>query len=80
VCSAVQCSVYGGGYSDVSGSLTHTHTLTHSLSVFDCVRLCSTSQVIGLLEKRADEVQEDGSSSLDYIFVDTPGQIEAFTW
>jgi GTPase SAR1 family protein len=29
-------------------------------------------QVIGLLEKRAD--------SLDYIFVDTPGQIEAFTW
>ena len=29
-------------------------------------------QVIGLLEKRADE--------LDYIFVDTPGQIEAFTW
>jgi len=29
-------------------------------------------QVIGLLEHRAD--------SLDYIFVDTPGQIEAFTW
>ena len=29
-------------------------------------------QVIELLEKRADE--------LDYIFVDTPGQIEAFTW
>lgn len=29
-------------------------------------------QVIGLLEKRAD--------SLDYIFIDTPGQIEAFTW
>ena len=29
-------------------------------------------QVISLLEKRADE--------LDYIFVDTPGQIEAFTW
>ena len=29
-------------------------------------------QVIGILEKRADE--------LDYIFVDTPGQIEAFTW
>jgi GTPase SAR1 family protein len=29
-------------------------------------------QVIGLLERRAD--------SLDYIFVDTPGQIEAFTW
>ena len=29
-------------------------------------------QVIGLLDKRAD--------SLDYIFVDTPGQIEAFTW
>jgi len=37
-------------------------------------------QVIGLLEKRADEKQEDGSNSLDYIFVDTPGQIEAFTW
>lgn len=29
-------------------------------------------QVIGILEKRAD--------SLDYIFIDTPGQIEAFTW
>ena len=29
-------------------------------------------QVIGLLERRAAE--------LDYIFVDTPGQIEAFTW
>lgn len=29
-------------------------------------------QVIGLLERRAD--------TLDYIFVDTPGQIEAFTW
>ncbi len=29
-------------------------------------------QVIGLLEHRADK--------LDYIFVDTPGQIEAFTW
>ena len=27
---------------------------------------------MGILEKRAD--------SLDYIFVDTPGQIEAFTW
>ena len=29
-------------------------------------------QVIGILERRADE--------FDYIFVDTPGQIEAFTW
>ena len=29
-------------------------------------------QVMGLLEKRAD--------STDYILVDTPGQIEAFTW
>ena len=29
-------------------------------------------QVIGILEKR--------SAELDYIFVDTPGQIEAFTW
>lgn len=29
-------------------------------------------QVVGLLEKRAEQ--------LDYIFVDTPGQIEAFTW
>jgi hypothetical protein len=29
-------------------------------------------QVIGILEKRADDI--------DYIFVDTPGQIEAFTW
>lgn len=29
-------------------------------------------QVIGLLEKRAE--------NLDYIFIDTPGQIEAFTW
>lgn len=29
-------------------------------------------QVIGLLERRADE--------LDYIFIDTPGQIEVFTW
>lgn len=29
-------------------------------------------QVIGILEKRADDI--------DYIFIDTPGQIEAFTW
>lgn len=29
-------------------------------------------QVIGLLEKRSPE--------LDYIFIDTPGQIETFTW
>lgn len=29
-------------------------------------------QVIGILEKRAEEI--------DYIFVDTPGQIEVFTW
>lgn len=29
-------------------------------------------QVIGILEKRAED--------MDYIFVDTPGQIEAFTW
>ena len=29
-------------------------------------------QVVTLLEKRAD--------ALDYIFIDTPGQIEAFTW
>jgi GTPase SAR1 family protein len=29
-------------------------------------------QVLGLLEKRAGE--------LDYVFVDTPGQIEVFTW
>lgn len=29
-------------------------------------------QVIGILERRAEE--------FDYIFVDTPGQIEAFTW
>ena len=36
--------------------------------------------MIGLLEKRADEVSEDGTPALDYIFVDTPGQIEAFTW
>ena len=29
-------------------------------------------QVIGILEKRAGDI--------DYIFIDTPGQIEAFTW
>lgn len=29
-------------------------------------------QVVDIIERRADE--------LDYIFVDTPGQIEAFTW
>ncbi|KAJ1391388.1 GPN-loop GTPase [Ochromonadaceae sp. CCMP2298] len=29
-------------------------------------------QVVNILEKRSDE--------LDYIFVDTPGQIESFTW
>jgi translation initiation factor IF-2 len=29
-------------------------------------------QVMGLLEKRADD--------LDFIFIDTPGQIEVFTW
>ena len=29
-------------------------------------------QVIGILERRADDI--------DYIFIDTPGQIEAFTW
>lgn len=29
-------------------------------------------QVLGIMERRADDV--------DYIFIDTPGQIEAFTW
>jgi len=33
-------------------------------------------QVLALLEKRAS----DASRPLDYILVDTPGQIEAFTW
>ena len=33
---------------------------------------CVSSQVVGLVEKRADQ--------LDYILVDTPGQIEIFTW
>lgn len=32
----------------------------------------SVLQVIGLVEKRADD--------LDYVLVDTPGQIEIFTW
>ena len=31
-----------------------------------------TSQVVALVEKRAD--------ALDYVIVDTPGQIEIFTW
>ena len=43
-------------------------------SILTSLNLFATrfDQVIGLLDKRADE--------LDYIFVDTPGQIDTFTW
>lgn len=43
-------------------------------SILTSLNLFATrfDQVIGLLDKRAD--------NLDYIFVDTPGQIETFTW
>jgi len=43
-------------------------------SILTSLNLFATrfDQVIGLLDKRADD--------LDYIFVDTPGQIETFTW
>lgn len=35
-------------------------------------------QVLNILERRAYE--NDEGASMDYILVDTPGQIEAFTW
>ena len=43
-------------------------------AILTCLNLFATrfDQVVSLLERRADE--------LDYIFIDTPGQIEAFTW
>lgn len=43
-------------------------------SILTSLNLFATrfDQVVGILEKR--------SSELDYIFVDTPGQIESFTW
>lgn len=43
-------------------------------AILTCLNLFATrfDQVVSLLEKRAD--------ALDYIFIDTPGQIEAFTW
>lgn len=43
-------------------------------AILTCLNLFATrfDQVVALLEKRADD--------LDYIFIDTPGQIEAFTW
>jgi GTPase Era involved in 16S rRNA processing len=42
-----------------------------SLNLF-CTKF---DQVIGILEKRADS-----DTPMDYILVDTPGQIESFTW
>lgn len=43
--------------------------------LLDCIRFTGGSlsfQVISVIEKRADD--------LDYVLVDTPGQIEIFTW
>jgi hypothetical protein len=47
---------------------THTHTHTHART-----RTRTRTQVIQLLEKPRDP-------PLQYVFVDTPGQIEIFTW
>jgi GTPase SAR1 family protein len=50
------------------------HKLGPNGAIMTCLNLFATKfdQVMTLLEKRSDE--------LDYILVDTPGQIEAFTW
>ena len=42
-------------------------------------------QVIDLIDKKArvgfqDQPREEGQKKMEYIFVDTPGQIEIFTW
>eukprot|EP00548_Thalassiothrix_antarctica_P011437 CAMPEP_0194159626 /NCGR_PEP_ID=MMETSP0152-20130528/77942_1 /TAXON_ID=1049557 /ORGANISM="Thalassiothrix antarctica, Strain L6-D1" /LENGTH=504 /DNA_ID=CAMNT_0038869227 /DNA_START=12 /DNA_END=1527 /DNA_ORIENTATION=- len=50
------------------------HNLGPNGAIMTSLNLFATKfdQVLGILEKRADDV--------DYILVDTPGQIEAFTW
>jgi GTPase SAR1 family protein len=50
------------------------HSLGPNGAIMTSLNLFATKfdQVLGLLEKRTEE--------LDYILVDTPGQIEAFTW
>lgn len=50
------------------------HNLGPNGAIMTCLNLFATKfdQVMTILEKRSDD--------LDYILVDTPGQIEAFTW
>ncbi|KAI2488776.1 Conserved hypothetical ATP binding protein [Fragilaria crotonensis] len=50
------------------------HNLGPNGAIMTSLNLFATKfdQVLGILEKRCDD--------LDYILVDTPGQIEAFTW
>ncbi|EED86127.1 ATP GTP binding protein [Thalassiosira pseudonana CCMP1335] len=68
------------------------HKLGPNGAILTCLNLFATKfdQVMGILEKRAfgGGTDEDTASnntatsnpSLDYILIDTPGQIEAFTW
>ena len=58
----------------ISKSFTLIYCLFHfSPSIFLCNDLYEAlCQVISVIEKRADQ--------LDYVLVDTPGQIEIFTW
>jgi len=73
------CSVPFGANIDIRDTVNYKEVMKqYSLGpnggILTSLNLFATrfDQVITLIEKR--------SNNLDYIFVDTPGQIEAFTW
>lgn len=55
----------------------HQHNLGPNGAIMTSLNLYATKfdQVIGILEGRADK-----NEMSDYLLIDTPGQIEAFTW
>lgn len=67
------------------------HKLGPNGAIMTSLNLLTTKfdQVMGILERRAypqednastEESEENPNSPVDYIIIDTPGQIEAFTW
>jgi len=58
------------------------HKLGPNGAILTSLNLFATKfdQVMSILEKRSEPQQDKQRPALDYIAVDTPGQIEAFTW
>lgn len=58
------------------------HNLGPNGAIMTSLNLFATKfdQVISILEKRSFPSETENKCNLDYILVDTPGQIEAFTW